>query len=88
MNTQKFEEAGELIDFDPDEFANLDLDEEMFVLASAVDSPTLSRLYAPGTQLTMSTFSDFLLKPELLRAIEDCGFEHPSQGSDQDLYDN
>lgn len=23
-------------------------------------------------------FRDFLLKPELLRAIGDCGFEHPS----------
>ena len=25
-------------------------------------------------------FRDFLLKPELLRAIVDCGFEHPSEG--------
>lgn len=25
-------------------------------------------------------FRDFLLKPELLRAITDCGFEHPSDG--------
>ena len=25
-------------------------------------------------------FRDFLLKPELLRAITDCGFEHPSAG--------
>ena len=25
-----------------------------------------------------SGFRDFLLKPELLRAIVDCGFEHPS----------
>lgn len=28
-------------------------------------------------------FRDFLLKPELLRAIGDCGFEHPSEGSYQ-----
>lgn len=28
-----------------------------------------------------SGFKDFLLKPELLRAIMDCGFEHPSEGS-------
>jgi ATP-dependent RNA helicase UAP56/SUB2 len=27
-----------------------------------------------------SGFRDFLLKPELIRAITDCGFEHPSQG--------
>jgi len=26
-----------------------------------------------------ASFKDFLLKPELLRAINDCGFEHPSQ---------
>jgi ATP-dependent RNA helicase UAP56/SUB2 len=26
-----------------------------------------------------SSFRDFLLKPELLRAIADCGFEHPSE---------
>ncbi|XP_022625410.1 ATP-dependent RNA helicase DDX39A-like, partial [Seriola dumerili] len=26
-----------------------------------------------------SGFRDFLLKPELLRAIIDCGFEHPSE---------
>lgn len=26
-----------------------------------------------------SGFRDFLLKPELLRAIIDCGFEHPRQ---------
>jgi ATP-dependent RNA helicase UAP56/SUB2 len=25
-------------------------------------------------------FRDFLLKQELLRAITDCGFEHPSEG--------
>ncbi len=28
-----------------------------------------------------SGFRDFLLKPELLRAIVDCGFEHPSEGT-------
>lgn len=28
-----------------------------------------------------SGFKDFLLKPELLRAIMDCGFEHPSEGT-------
>jgi hypothetical protein len=28
----------------------------------------------------VSNFKDFLLKPELLRAVTDCGFEHPSEG--------
>eukprot|EP00981_Chlorochromonas_danica_P003403 scaffold651_cov174-Ochromonas_danica.AAC.12 len=27
-----------------------------------------------------SNFKDFILKPELLRAVVDCGFEHPSEG--------
>ena len=27
-----------------------------------------------------SGFRDFLLKPELLRAVVDAGFEHPSEG--------
>lgn len=29
-----------------------------------------------------TSFRDFLLKPELLRAIVDCGFEHPSEGTE------
>jgi len=31
------------------------------------------------TSIHASGFKDFLLKPELLRAITDCGFEHPSE---------
>jgi len=31
-----------------------------------------------------SGFKDFLLKPELLRAIVDCGFEHPSEGEEKE----
>ena len=33
------------------------------------------------TSIHSSGFRDFLLKPELLRAIQDCGFEHPSEGT-------
>lgn len=32
-----------------------------------------------------SGFRDFLLKPELLRAIVDCGFEHPSEGERREM---
>lgn len=31
-------------------------------------------------------FRDFLLKPELLRAISDLGFEHPSEGTPTSLH--
>lgn len=36
-----------------------------------------------GTYVSIhsSGFRDFLLKPEILRAIVDCGFEHPSEGN-------
>lgn len=36
-----------------------------------------------GTYVSIhsSGFRDFLLKPEILRAIVDCGFEHPSEGT-------
>ncbi len=36
-----------------------------------------TRIYA----CHLMTRRDFLLKPELLRAISDLGFEHPSEGS-------
>lgn len=40
------------------------------------------RLFRGGSAYTgihASGFRDFLLKPELLRAVVDCGFEHPSE---------
>lgn len=33
---------------------------------------------------TAASFRDFLLKPEILRAINDCAFEHPSKGKSGD----
>jgi len=32
------------------------------------------------SSLHSTAFKDFLLKPELLRAIAEAGFEHPSEG--------
>ena len=42
---------------------------------------TISWCYFTGSYVSIhsSGFRDFLLKPELLRAIVDCGFEHPSE---------
>jgi len=39
---------------------------------------TFSRGHYVG--IHSSGFRDFLLKPQLVRAIVDCGFEHPSEG--------
>ena len=38
---------------------------------------------AAGNNATAAGFRDFLLKPELLRAVNDCAFEHPSKGTGQ-----
>lgn len=42
----------------------------------------VSKKEVKGTYVSIhsSGFRDFLLKPEILRAIVDCGFEHPSEG--------
>jgi len=42
---------------------------------------TVAKKDVKGTYVSVhsSGFRDFLLKPELLRAIVDCGFEHPSE---------
>lgn len=45
--------------------------------AGAVTEKVVQKGSYVGTHAT--GFRDFLLKPELLRAIQDCGFEHPSE---------
>lgn len=68
----------ELIDYEEDE-------------ALQVSAPSTSVTAAGGEKkdgpvkkgyvgIHSTGFRDFLLKPELLRAIGDCGFEHPSEG--------
>ncbi|CDK24143.1 unnamed protein product [Kuraishia capsulata CBS 1993] len=50
--------------------------------AQAADSNGKDEAQKKGSYVGIHTtgFRDFLLKPELLRAIADCGFEHPSEG--------
>lgn len=49
------------------------------VVAETAEAPKKD---VKGTYVSIhsSGFRDFLLKPEILRAIVDCGFEHPSEG--------
>jgi len=63
----------------------LDYDEEEQTTESAVpeaapaeSAPTKKDVKGTYVSIHSSGFRDFLLKPELLRAIVDCGFEHPS----------
>jgi ATP-dependent RNA helicase UAP56/SUB2 len=37
------------------------------------------KIQNPGTSVYSTGFKDMLLRPELQRAIVDCGFEHPSE---------
>ena len=69
--------ADELIDYEEEE-----------VMATAVPATKGAAAKDAGDKVVKkgyvgihsSGFRDFLLKPELLRAIADCGFEHPSEG--------
>lgn len=42
-------------------------------------APSNGTGFAKGSSISASGFTDFLLKPELLQATVDCGFEHPSE---------
>lgn len=57
-------------------------DEEQETVAEAhPNGEVAAKKGVKGAYVTIhsSGFRDFLLKPELLRAIVDCGFEHPSE---------
>lgn len=60
----------------------LDYDEQEEQEEAVVDVVDIVKKDVKGTYVSIhsSGFRDFLLKPELLRAIVDCGFEHPSEG--------
>lgn len=45
-----------------------------------VDGTAKKEVKGTYVSIHSSGFRDFLLKPEILRAISDCGFEHPSEG--------
>lgn len=61
----------------------LDYEEDEEPQAPAESTPVLPKKDVKGSYVSIhsSGFRDFLLKPELLRAIVDCGFEHPSEGT-------
>jgi ATP-dependent RNA helicase UAP56/SUB2 len=73
--------ADDLIDYEEDDQAlqqdSLKVNVENDALAEDDDKKDKKGSYV-GIHST--GFRDFLLKPELLRSIVDCGFEHPSEG--------
>lgn len=60
----------------------LDYEEDEEPQAPPESSPIPPKKDVKGSYVSIhsSGFRDFLLRPELLRAIVDCGFEHPSEG--------
>lgn len=56
-----------------EEFVDYDDEEEQ------VDKTAKETKKGHYVNIHTSNFRDFILKPELLRAVQDCGFEHPSE---------
>ncbi|XP_042389600.1 DEAD-box ATP-dependent RNA helicase 15-like [Zingiber officinale] len=74
---------GEAKDNDVYEKELLDYEEEEEKAPDSVAAKVSGEVVKKGyVGIHSSGFRDFLLKPELLRAIVDCGFEHPSEGKD------
>uniref|UniRef100_A0A2I3TQB9 RNA helicase n=1 Tax=Pan troglodytes TaxID=9598 RepID=A0A2I3TQB9_PANTR len=62
----------ELLDYEDDEV-------ETAAGGDGAEAPAKKDVKGSYVSIHSSGFRDFLLKPELLRAIVDCGFEHPSE---------
>jgi len=65
----------ELLDYEEQEDQ-----EDQVADGTAADASARRDVRGTYVSIHSSGFRDFLLKPELLRAIVDCGFEHPSEG--------
>jgi len=57
----------------------LDYDEEEQQQTTGEKEPEKKDVKGTYVSVHGAGFRDFLLKPELLKAIQDCGFEHPSE---------
>ncbi|KAG9394081.1 DEAD/DEAH box helicase [Carpediemonas membranifera] len=57
----------------------LDYDENAEEIGEAGEQAEADKVKGNYAGVQSSGFSDFFLKPELLNAISDCGFEHPSE---------
>jgi len=64
----------DLLDYEEEEATD-----QTVVADSGTDGPAKKEVKGTYVSIHSSGFRDFLLKPEILRAIIDCGFEHPSE---------
>lgn len=72
----------ELLDYEEDEVDTAGSVGDGALVGVGGDPLSIRKEAVKGSYVSIhsSGFRDFLLKPELLRAIVDCGFEHPSEG--------
>lgn len=71
---------------DNDELLDYEDDEQTEQAIVETAEPPKKDVKGTYVSIHSSGFRDFLLKPEILRAIVDCGFEHPSEGMCQTCY--
>lgn len=71
---QNMADNEDLLDYEDEEAT------EQVAAEGAGDAPAKKEVKGTYVSIHSSGFRDFLLKPEILRAIVDCGFEHPSEG--------
>ena len=72
----------DLLDYDEEEQEVKDIKTKKDVKVNPKNQVALETkniLKGSYVSIHSSGFRDFLLNPELLKAIVDCGFEHPSQ---------
>jgi len=74
--------ADDLIDYDEDEETVPVENTTNEVVNEVADATSEAKEVKKGSYVGIHAtgFKDFMLKPELSRAIVDCGFEHPSEG--------
>lgn len=65
---------------DNDDLLDYEEEEQTETAVAEIAEPVKKDVKGTYVSIHSSGFRDFLLKPEILRAIVDCGFEHPSEG--------
>lgn len=68
------------MDYDPSGLEEIGPIEDIAdVNGGAQKAATTAKVTTEHTSINCSNFRDMLLKSELNKAIQDCGFEHPSE---------
>lgn len=75
--------ADDLIDYEEEDEQTIQQEAAAAQQAEALNGDDEDKKDKKGSYVGIHStgFRDFLLKPELLRSIVDCGFEHPSEGN-------